>query len=239
MGKKICVKCGIEKDISKFGNDSNRKDKHRVYCKCCSSKDGKIYYKINKIKIAEIAHENYLKNPEKKKQYEKDHKKEANACKKKYVETHPEERKQSANGYYHRNKEKVKSRLNKGRINKWRREYNATHPQAKLAKNMRTAIGRLLTGRSEGGRMLYYLGCDIIFFRNYLESQWEDNMDWTNYGNGCDKWNIDHIQPLESFNLKNEDDCKIAFNWKNCRPMWQSENCSKGSLYNGTRKHKK
>jgi hypothetical protein len=104
---------------------------------------------------------------------------------------------------------------------------------------MRTAIGRLVTGKSKGGRMLSYLGCDMTFYRNHLEAQFEGDMSWANYGNGVGKWCVDHIRPLESFDLRNEDECKIAFHWSNTRPMWFVPNCSKGSFYNGTRKHKK
>ena len=241
MDTKVCSKCKKEKKLSEFHHCMQHKNGYKSSCKECSALEGKKYRKTYKEKEKERHWIYNINHKKEKASYEKEHKIEADARKRKYIETHPLERRAQARNYYHRHKDKCKEYAlkNKDKINKYRREFYATHPQARLAKNMRTAIGRLVTGKSKGGRMLKYLGCDITFFRNHLESKWVVNMDWTNYGSGKDKWNVDHIRPLESFDLENEDDRLIALNWKNCRPLWQSQNCSKGSLYNGIRKHKK
>lgn len=235
MITKICVKCKKEKDLSEFGNDSHRKDKHRVYCKECSRLDRKIYAELHREEIAKRAAIAYRKNPENKKQYEREHKEEANARKKKYVENNPEKRLEQSRAYYHRNKEvvKLKAKANKGKTNKWRREYNATHPQARIAHNLRTSIGRVIIGKSKGGRLCKLLGCDMDFYKKHLELYFEEGMSWQNYGNGIGKWCIDHIKPLESFDLEDEIEVKAAFHWSNTRPMWYSLNCAKGAKYNG------
>lgn len=49
-------------------------------------------------------------------------------------------------------------------------------------------------------------------------------MTWDNYGI---YWNIDHIKPISSYNLQNEEEAKKAFNWKNTWAMISSENFSK------------
>lgn len=67
----------------------------------------------------------------------------------------------------------------------------------------------------------------------HISSLFKDNMSWDNYGkNG---WHIDHIRPLASFDLNNEKDLNEAFSLQNLQPLWSSDNCSKGSLYNGIR----
>ena len=45
--KKMCKKCGIEKDLSEFNKHSNRKDKHNHICKLCMSEIKKKYYNLN------------------------------------------------------------------------------------------------------------------------------------------------------------------------------------------------
>jgi hypothetical protein len=49
-GVKLCIKCGIKKDITEFGKDSNRKDGLFVYCKSCRRESGKRYREELKIR---------------------------------------------------------------------------------------------------------------------------------------------------------------------------------------------
>lgn len=43
VGKKICSRCHIEKDIEEFGKDKNRKDGHYCFCKLCTKEIATIY----------------------------------------------------------------------------------------------------------------------------------------------------------------------------------------------------
>jgi hypothetical protein len=70
-----------------------------------------------------------------------------------------------------------------------------------------------------------YLGCDIKFYRKYLEEKFTDGMSWDNYG----EWEIDHIKPLDKFDL--EVNQFEAFNYKNTQPLWKSDNRKKSSRY--------
>ena len=72
------------------------------------------------------------------------------------------------------------------------------------------------------------VGCSRDALREHLEKQLVDGMTWATHGVGKGKWSIDHIQPCASFRLGEfTEDCR-CFNWKNLRPMWFSENSSKG-----------
>ena len=65
-------------------------------------------------------------------------------------------------------------------------------------------------------------------------------MNWGNHGygpghvrNAHNSWQIDHIQPIASFNLPIPGECEKRLNWKNLEPLWASENMSKGSKWFG------
>lgn len=56
-----------------------------------------------------------------------------------------------------------------------------TDPNYAFACKIRKNIHERLKGRRSGG-YTFYLGCDVPFFRKWLESQWEEGMSWENYG---------------------------------------------------------
>jgi hypothetical protein len=65
------------------------------------------------------------------------------------------------------------------------------------------------------------LGCSIDEFRLYLESNFEDWMNWDNYGkyNGSPMsgWDIDHKIPLSS--AKNKEDLEKLNHYTNLQPL--------------------
>ena len=69
------------------------------------------------------------------------------------------------------------------------------------------------------------LGCSHSFFKNWIVYQLYGNMSLKNYGS---IWQIDHCISIASFNLLDESGMKKCFNWINLRPMYCSENISKG-----------
>jgi hypothetical protein len=52
-------------------------------------------------------------------------------------------------------------------------------------------------------------------------------MSWENHGKFG--WHIDHIKPISSFDLTNENEQLECFNYKNMQPLWWNENLSKGN----------
>jgi hypothetical protein len=67
-----------------------------------------------------------------------------------------------------------------------------------------------------------YLGCNINQFKRWLDYQFTNNMNWINKS-----WQIEHIIPLSLFNLNNENERKIAFNWTNMQPLLKKDNLEK------------
>ena len=77
-------------------------------------------------------------------------------------------------------------------------------------------------------KSLDYLGCDMIFFCNYLEHLFLSGMNWENQGkNG---WHVDHIFPCELFDLSDEKQIFICFNYKNLKPCWWENNIIKSDI---------
>ena len=75
--------------------------------------------------------------------------------------------------------------------------------------------------------VLELLGCSRDELKNLLEKKFTENMTFENYG----EWEIDHIRPLATFNLKSIDEIKMCFNHNNIQPLWKSENRSNKYIF--------
>lgn len=106
-------------------------------------------------------------------------------------------------------------------------EARRTDPQKKLAHVFRCRMNNILSGKSSGGRLKEYIGCDMPFFIRYMEGLFTGEMSWDNYGHGKDKWVVDHILPVKAFDLSDPFQQRACFNWRNLQPMWYLENASK------------
>ena len=69
-------------------------------------------------------------------------------------------------------------------------------------------------------------GCDPHFLKLWLEFQFDENINWGNYGT---YFHIDHVKPFLLFNIEDDYDCRLMNHWSNLRP---SENMTKSSKYN-------
>lgn len=93
---------------------------------------------------------------------------------------------------------------------------------------MRNTVKRItLKGGAAVAKSIYYLGCSIEHARAHIERQFELGMTWENHG--VLTWHIDHIRPLASFDLSKQEDVARATHYTNLRPVWASENLSKGA----------
>jgi len=239
MNKKVCTKCKKEKLLSEFNKLKVRKDGHRSTCRECDILASREYRDTHVEERRKYGREYGRLHAEERKRYTLEHEEQTRETKKRYILNHPEKRKAQARAYYHRHKEKVKEHnaIKKEENNFKRKIYNQTHPQARIAHNLRTRINAMLGGRSKGGRLHLLVGCDMNFLKQHLENLFTDNMDWGNYGMGMNKWCIDHIIPLDNFDLENEEEQKKAFHFSNLEPMWYCENASKSNRYIGKYKN--
>ena len=54
-------------------------------------------------------------------------------------------------------------------------------------------------------------------------------MEWGNWD--LEGWHIDHIRPCSSFNMEEEEQQRVAFNWRNLSPLWSKDNLKKRDEY--------
>ncbi len=104
---------------------------------------------------------------------------------------------------------------------------NKKLPENRLISNMTQYIRYALGEeglRKEGKATMKYVGCTREFFRNHISSQFQEGMSWENYGKNKNQWSLDHFIPKEAFNILNLEEQILCFNWRNCSPMWHSEN---------------
>ena len=100
---------------------------------------------------------------------------------------------------------------------------------AKIARNLRTRFWIALSGKSKMASAVKDLGCSIEEFKEKMKILFYNNpedqrpMTWDNYGD----WEIDHIQPLSSYNLSSIEDQKKACYCENLKPLWRKDNRKK------------
>ena len=62
-------------------------------------------------------------------------------------------------------------------------------------------------------------------FKNYINNKFIDGMNENNFGS---LWGLDHLVPVELFDLDNIEELKICYNFLNIIPMFNNDNRLKG-----------
>ena len=200
MTTKICNKCKIEKDVCEFYKNSRNPNLYRGSCKVCMNSQSSKYYKINIDIIAEKGKIYRKKNSESIKIRRKD-----------YLDNNPNLFK----NWYEKNKEHRKNYIN---------QYNS-NPKIKIKNSLRARINELMNKKYNNPKTLHLVGCDYEFLLSYLESKFDENMTWENYG--YYGWHIDHIIPLCT--AKTEDEIRKLYHYTNLQPLWAKDNLQKSN----------
>lgn len=103
-----------------------------------------------------------------------------------------------------------------------RKYYYKTRIKCVLRSRIRMAL--LYSSAVKTKKTFEYMQCTLEECKKWLEYQFNSNMSWENYG---EYWHIDHVIPCAFFDLRNDDEAKICFNWKNIRPLEANENIVK------------
>ena len=93
-------------------------------------------------------------------------------------------------------------------------------------KSLQAQIRRFLFTKNSSKELSKYIGIGKDGFKKHIESHLLEDMSFENYGK---IWQIDHIVPVELFNIDSETDKIICFNYENTIPMFKSDNRLKGA----------
>ena len=213
METKCCSRCNEIKDNEKF-------IKKRNICKECSNKWSKIardkrYTEsliTNTEKICNVCNESKCISDIIKNRY---------LCKDCYNAKYRDKYKSDDE---YRLKQLIKDK-NKNRevSNKAQKKRYNSNPIEKFMKTQRSRIAISLKNKQK--YTIEYLGCDAKQYFNWLQYNFNDNFKFENHGI---EWHIDHVIPLSHFDLENEEEQQIAFNWRNTMPLSVKENLKKG-----------
>ena len=209
MEMKICCKCKNEKDLKCFGNLKKSPDGLRYDCKDCR----KEYNVKNKEIIQEKNKEYYALN-------------KSNLLIKNYEYRILNKEIISVQRQEYRNKEETKLHIKQKNkeylpIRKIKiKERRKTDTFFKVSEILRSKFNRAI----KRNKYSDFLGCDLHFFRCWIEYRFKSDMNWDNLGK---IWQIDHILPINRFDFTINTDIKICFHWTNLQPLYTSENISK------------
>lgn len=249
---KICSKCRAEKPIGLFKRDRSRKDGYRPECKSCTFAKTRIVTIDNDKKLCASC--NQWKNFDK---FNRDSTNKhgisgsCKECKSLACALHPKKNfglvKQikcsrcqycldvseykSARSTICRECQRIKRNIG---YSKWYSNKIKTDPAFHLRRTIQASIKQSLRyhlvvkNMSTTNILFEHLQYSVIDLRIHLESQFDANMSWGNYGK---YWHIDHIVPQSIFDIRKIGDEEFNRCWSldNLRPLEAKANISKGN----------
>lgn len=217
---KCCSKCNINKDISDFREK-------RFVCKSCDNENKRLKYNDNKElrdKINEKRKEKYKTDEEHRKKLIKqagDFKHIKVIEKQKLKEEENQKLGLENKQCKYCNEIKLKTMFRQNRLKC--RDCERDEPLDKFKRKIRCRI--YLSLKKKNKHTIEYLGCSTD---EYLKWMLHNNNGYSLDNQGT-IWHIDHVIPLSHFDLENEDEQMIAFNWRNTMPLSVKENLSKNN----------
>ena len=208
---KRCSKCKIEKSLDCFAKDKYAKDSLTYSCRECRNIKTNEWNKAHK----EIQ---YVKNL----QWRKDNPERWAKLKKKDYEKHKGKRIATNKKWVKNNSEEVRIKYKY-----WQRKKERTDLNYKLRRRLRTRLYIAIKNKQKVGSAISDLGCSIPEFKEYLQSKFKEGMTWNNHSRYG--WHIDHIKPLDSFDLTDRTQLLEAIHYSNLQPLWATENLQKAA----------
>ena len=225
--KKACNKCNEEMDITRFAtffSKSRNKTFTENRCRVCKNEAGRLL-------MAEKAAKRKAEKPSAEEEEPEPVNENVPPLTKEQLERKQKQR-ERGKAYYEKNKEALLARAkeykakNKDAINATRRKYlkqKMKDPTERIKRSMKTL---LLAKIKKHSSSTTYFGTTMDFILKWLEFNFSDNMSWDNYGT---LWQIDHTIPVNLWNVKDQNEALMCFNWKNLMPLKAETNLRKAS----------
>lgn len=134
--------------------------------------------------------------------------------------------KDTEQGKIQKEKNRLYKQENKDAINERRRAYLKIKMKDPLERMKRSMKTLLLAKIKKSCSSTTYFGTKMDDIRKWLEFNFVNGMDWENYG---DYWHIDHTIAVDLWNLEDEDEKFMCFNWKNLIPLEKDANLKKAT----------
>ncbi len=99
---------------------------------------------------------------------------------------------------------------------KWTPNTEITGPLLKLRekKKWQLALRRYVLEKNICAGYAFYFGLTIGDFREWIEIQFTDELNWDNFGHS---WQFEHIIPVAYFDFTNEEDLQLCWSFINIR----------------------
>jgi hypothetical protein len=212
--KRTCKECNLEKDIIDFYKRSKRENSYLYVCKDCCKEKQKTNRSNNKEYYDSYNKKYHNDNRDRLNEYYKKWREENKNC-----DLYKENRKK----YYELNSKIIKEKNYD--YCKSRRKNDSLY---KLKLNIRSLILTSFKNKytKKSKKTIDILGCSFEQFKFYLESKFDENMNWENHGS---YWHIDHIKPISL--AKNEKEVYDLNHYSNFQPLFWLDNLIKSNNY--------
>lgn len=84
----------------------------------------------------------------------------------------------------------------------------------KEKRKWQIAMRRYILEKQPSAQYAAYFGISIEGFRSWIALQFGENLNWDNFGK---QWQLEHIVPAQYFNLQDDKDLKLCWNFLNIR----------------------
>lgn len=242
--EKICVDCKINKNYSEYHKNTKRgRTTVQSRCKPCMAEyKKKRYWSNHEVELMKLTESrNKPENVIQRKTYYVKNKSSYQERHKRYW-SDEEKRKHkleiSRQSYIkHRDKVRARHRKNgqrpevKERLKEKHKILTATNPQYVIKRRLRFRLRHIIralgSDKYKTKSSMELLGCELPFFKKYIESKFKDGMCWERLS----EIHLDHIKPCSRFDLTKEEEQKVCFHYTNIQPLWWRDNLSKGNRY--------
>ena len=131
-------------------------------------------------------------------------------CRVEKVKKPKRDAKEAAREYYHANKKAILMR----------QKMNVTGSIARRLRHRIWKVTRDGVGSFKSAKTFELTGCTPADLVAHLQRQFEPGMSWANRS----LWDIDHIRPCASFDLRKPEDQRACFHFTNLQPLWRTDN---------------
>ena len=112
----------------------------------------------------------------------------------------------------------------------WAKKKRQNDPRFRLDVNIASIISTSLKGKKAGKKWEGLVGYTIDDLMKHLEKQFDDKINWGNYGS---YWSVDHIKPRSLFKYKTTEDPEFKKCWalENLQPLEKKINIKKSNYF--------